>query len=88
MAGIVLGWPLAAARHDMGFGGHEQARPSSAANADSGSPISDASEAHCLVVAPTGAGKGRGLVIPNLLQWPHSMIVVDVKGEAALATAR
>lgn len=37
--------------------------------------------AHSLVVAPTGSGKGVGLVIPNLLAWPGTFICLDVKGE-------
>lgn len=43
---------------------------------------------HCLVVAPTRAGKGVGYVIPNLLLFPGSMVVLDVKGELFEATAR
>jgi type IV secretion system protein VirD4 len=50
--------------------------------------IADDSDAHVLVVAPTGAGKGRNLLIPNLLQCRSSMVVVDIKGELALTTAR
>jgi type IV secretion system protein VirD4 len=41
-----------------------------------------------LVIAPTGAGKGRGVIIPNLLHYDGPAIVVDVKGEAASVTAR
>lgn len=36
---------------------------------------------HVLVYAPTRAGKGVGYVIPNLLNWPHSVVVLDVKKE-------
>jgi type IV secretion system protein VirD4 len=32
-------------------------------------------------VAPTRSGKGVGLVIPTLLSWPHSAVVLDIKGE-------
>jgi type IV secretion system protein VirD4 len=71
----------------MGFV-QEAAGKSTALPPNAGSPIADDSEAHCLVVAPTGQGKGRSLVLPNLLTWPHSAIVVDVKGEAAQTTAR
>ncbi len=38
-------------------------------------------QTHVLVTAPTGAGKGVGIVIPNLLSWNGSAIVLDVKGE-------
>ena len=40
-----------------------------------------------LLVAPPGSGKGIGVVIPTLLTWPGSAIVLDVKGENLEATA-
>jgi type IV secretion system protein VirD4 len=43
---------------------------------------------HCLVVAPTRAGKGVGYVIPNTLLFPGSAVILDVKGEIFEATAR
>ena len=43
---------------------------------------------HCLVVAPTRAGKGVGYAIPNLLMFPGSIITLDVKGELFEATSR
>ena len=36
---------------------------------------------HALLFAPTGAGKGVGFVIPNLLFWTHSIVVHDIKLE-------
>src|SRR3546814_11280374 len=36
---------------------------------------------HVLLEALTRAGKGVGVVIPNLLTWPDSVIVLDVKRE-------
>lgn len=33
------------------------------------------------VAAPTRSGKGVGIVIPNLLNWPDSAVVLDIKGE-------
>jgi type IV secretion system protein VirD4 len=50
--------------------------------------ITDASEHHVMVVAPTGAGKGRNIIIPTLLHDPSPAIVLDIKGEAAAVTAR
>jgi type IV secretion system protein VirD4 len=50
--------------------------------------IADSSEFHVLVIAPTGAGKGRNFIIPNLLTCSAPMIVLDIKGEAARVTAR
>lgn len=36
---------------------------------------------HALLVAPTRSGKGVSVVIPNLLHWPESCVVLDVKRE-------
>jgi type IV secretion system protein VirD4 len=36
---------------------------------------------HVFVFAPTRSGKGVSLVLPNLLSWPHSVLVHDMKGE-------
>ncbi|MGE0639987.1 MAG: type IV secretory system conjugative DNA transfer family protein [Thermoanaerobaculia bacterium] len=36
---------------------------------------------HIFVFAPTRSGKGVSLVVPNLLTWPHSVLVHDMKGE-------
>jgi type IV secretion system protein VirD4 len=55
---------------------------------DLAAPLEDEAEAHLLVIAPTGAGKGRGVIIPNLLHYDGPAIVLDVKGEAAAVTAR
>lgn len=43
-------------------------------------------ERHAITIAGAGAGKGAALIIPNLLRWPHSVIVIDVKGENAEKT--
>jgi type IV secretion system protein VirD4 len=44
-------------------------------------------DAHILTLAPTGAGKGVGCVIPNLLDCPGSALVIDPKGENYAVTA-
>jgi len=36
---------------------------------------------HILAFAPTRSGKGVGLVIPTLLEWRGSCVVLDIKGE-------
>ena len=36
---------------------------------------------HVLLYAPTRSGKGVGVVIPNLLNWPDSAVVLDIKKE-------
>ena len=38
---------------------------------------------HQLTIALTGAGKGRSVIIPNLLMWQGSALVVDPKGTNA-----
>ncbi|MEO1986429.1 MAG: type IV secretory system conjugative DNA transfer family protein [Martelella sp.] len=42
---------------------------------------------HIMLIAPTGRGKGVGFVIPNLLHFAGSTIVLDVKGENFEKTA-
>jgi type IV secretion system protein VirD4 len=42
---------------------------------------------HVAVFAPTGSGKGVGLIIPTLLSWPESVFVLDIKGENYAMTA-
>ena len=39
-----------------------------------------------LLCAPTRSGKGAGVVIPNMLSWPESVVVNDLKGEVYKAT--
>lgn len=45
-------------------------------------------EGHLLTIAPTRSGKGTGCVIPNLLSYPGSIVVTDVKGELYAVTHR
>lgn len=42
---------------------------------------------HVMLYAPTRTGKGVGVVIPNLLTWPDSTVVLDVKRENWEASA-
>nr|WP_255612209.1 type IV secretory system conjugative DNA transfer family protein [Ruegeria sp. SCSIO 43209] len=50
--------------------------------------ISSTTIPHVMMVAPTRAGKGVGFVIPNLLSFAGSVVVLDVKGENFEKTAR
>ena len=43
---------------------------------------------HMLSIAPTRSGKGVSLIVPNLLTYRGSVLVVDPKGENAWITAR
>lgn len=40
-----------------------------------------------LLEAPPRSGKGVGVVVPNLLNWPGSVLVSDIKGENWMRTA-
>ncbi|WP_281060080.1 type IV secretory system conjugative DNA transfer family protein [Mesorhizobium sp. M2A.F.Ca.ET.043.05.1.1] len=38
-------------------------------------------------MGPPRSGKGAALIIPNALMWPHSLVVLDLRGETYEATA-
>lgn len=83
-SGMTLGWERARAPSSrIGF-----VRSDAPAQTDpSPELVTDASDQHALVVAPTGAGKTRCLAIPNLLAWEGPAIVLDIKGELSATTA-
>jgi Type IV secretory system Conjugative DNA transfer len=43
---------------------------------------------HAITIAGSRTGKGAAVIIPNLLRWSESALVIDPKGEAAIATAK
>jgi type IV secretion system protein VirD4 len=51
-------------------------------------PISYFGDGHLMTIAPTGAGKGRSVIIPNLLNYLGPVVVIDPKGENYAVTAR
>jgi type IV secretion system protein VirD4 len=53
-----------------------------------GTPRIYRGDAHLLTIAPTRAGKGTDLLIPALLTYEGSTIVVDPKGQLACVTSR
>jgi type IV secretion system protein VirD4 len=79
---VLLGWRPLEERQQLGFqsGAEEAAR--------GGEPIWLDGEGHLITIAPTGTGKGRGALIPNLLTYEGPVIVIDPKGEACRITAR
>lgn len=85
-SGLCLGWERAAASvpGPIGF-----VRPQAIMDhaRTRGGLVVDKTDSHMVVLAPTGAGKSRGLSIPNLLHWNGSAVVIDVKGELYATTA-
>jgi type IV secretion system protein VirD4 len=79
-AALLLGWDSAAAG-PFGFGGVRH--PAQAAG-----PLRYPGDNHLIAFAPTGAGKGRGFLIPQLLTYPGPCIAIDIKGELYHVTAR
>lgn len=50
-------------------------------------PLHYTSDRHLLTVAPTRSGKGTTAIIPNLLTYEGSGLIIDPKGENAMITA-
>ncbi|HVY85920.1 MAG TPA: type IV secretory system conjugative DNA transfer family protein [Caulobacterales bacterium] len=82
---LLLGWRGAeTVRDPIGF-----TTPRAPIEAPAGeAPILYGEDRHLVTIAPTGAGKGRGVIIPNLLRFEGSVIVIDPKGETWHVTAR
>jgi type IV secretory pathway TraG/TraD family ATPase VirD4 len=55
---------------------------------DSGEEVGLRDDQHGLIVAGPRGGKGIALLIPNLITYPGSVVVIDPKGENAMVTAR
>jgi len=82
----ILGWNRAQPeQRPIGFHA-AAAAPSNRTTAHE--PVPDPGEGHMMTIAPTGAGKGRSVIIPTLLSYPGPVIVIDPKGENAQVTAR
>ncbi|WP_439626604.1 type IV secretory system conjugative DNA transfer family protein [Gemmata sp.] len=78
---LFLGWDGTEHVPTLGFrpsAGPDAARP----------PLTYGGDGHLMTIAPTGAGKGVGAIIPALLTYPGSVIVTDIKGENYQVTAR
>lgn len=50
-------------------------------------PVGIKDDRHILTIAASASGKGRSAIIPNLMIWPGSAIVIDPKGTNAAVTA-
>ncbi|MBA4188941.1 MAG: hypothetical protein C0467_13170 [Planctomycetaceae bacterium] len=78
---LFLGWDGTEHVPTLGFkpsSAREEARPA----------LTYPGDGHLMTIAPTGAGKGVGAIIPALLTYPGSVIVTDIKGENYQVTAR
>lgn len=80
---LFLGWKDGADRGSVGF---HTLRPDGTDPAHE--PLLYSGDGHLMTVAPTGAGKGVGVIVPNLLTYPGSVIAIDIKGELTQVTAR
>jgi type IV secretion system protein VirD4 len=72
--GILLGYELEPLHNPIGF-----AVQSAAVRA--GEPVMFRGDGPVLIIAPTGAGKGVGVIVPTLLSWPGPVVTIDPKGE-------
>ncbi len=82
---LLLGWKSDdGGKLPIGFGAPRAAEPVP----DGEVPILYGEDRHLVTIAPTGAGKGRGVIIPNLLRFEGSVIVIDPKGETWHVTHR
>ena len=79
---LLIGWRMDEGAIPLGF------RDTAAPQAKADTPIWLEGEGHMITIAPTGRGKGRGALIPNLLTYQGPVIVIDPKGEACQITAR
>jgi type IV secretion system protein VirD4 len=85
--GLLVGWSLESRtpRRPIGFNYGNPLKVPATGYLD---PILLNGEGHLMTIAPTGAGKGTGCIIPALLRYPGPVIVIDPKGENATITAR
>src|SRR5438067_3577541 len=72
---LLLGWNDGTSRESFGF------TPGVAASHGDSQAVTYDGDEPLLTCAKTGAGKGRGVLIPNLLRYPGPAIVMDIKGE-------
>ncbi|MEM6852893.1 MAG: type IV secretory system conjugative DNA transfer family protein [Planctomycetota bacterium] len=58
-----------------------------APGSEAAEPLGFGDDRHVLLVSGSRSGKGTTTIIPNLLLWPGSVVVVDPKGENASVAA-
>ncbi len=82
---LFLGWKNTNQPGDLGF---HTVHDSTPVSNEQHEPLLYTGDGHLMTIAPTGAGKGIGVIVPNLLTYPGSVIAVDIKGELTQITAR
>jgi len=85
--GLLVGWSLEPGNRKTIIG-FKKPDPGASSPAVTLEPILDTGEGHIVTVAPTGAGKGTGCIIPALLRYAGPVVVVDPKGENYAVTAQ
>lgn len=85
--GLLVGWSMEAERNKRPIG-FTFGDPKLTPNTGYVDPILLEGDGHLITIAPTGAGKGVGAIVPALLRFPGPVIVIDPKGENAAVTAR
>lgn len=80
---LLLGWKKRAKSKGIGFKSSQFAMAEEPMK-----PIANEAINHQMTFAPTGSGKGRAVIIPNLITYSGPVIVIDPKGENYLVTAR
>jgi type IV secretion system protein VirD4 len=53
-----------------------------------GRPVGFTDDRHVITIAGSRAGKGRSLIVPNMLLYEGSVLAIDPKGELARITSR
>ncbi|MCP5368317.1 MAG: type IV secretory system conjugative DNA transfer family protein [Hyphomicrobiales bacterium] len=86
--GLLVGWSLEHQRRKRIFGFEGASDRDPDVPIKHLEPILFQDTGHLVSVAPTGAGKGTGCIIPALLRHKGPVIVIDPKGENYAVTAR
>ncbi len=85
--GLLVGWSLERQRKRPPIG-FNHGNPLQVPQTGYVDPVLLHGEGHLMTIAPTGAGKGTGCIVPALLRYPGPVIVIDPKGENVAITAR
>lgn len=84
---FLLGWETSEQPREIGFHAGESRSQPIISRADVEAAFRYQGDSHYLCIAPTGCGKGRSVLIPNLLTTDATCIVLDIKGELYHVTA-